>query len=117
MDFYVVARSLWRDDSGDREQGVHEERPWPWRGALAGPGRVRQQCPPPVPGAAVGRLLLDGHPVPAPDRLAAVYVHDTGGFGNAAVTALDPAAAADVSITLADRSTLFVADIRLPGGH
>ncbi len=47
----------------------------------------------------------------------AAYVHDTGGFGNAAVTALDPAADADASVTLADRSTRLVADLRLPGGR
>ncbi|WP_066372179.1 hypothetical protein [Herbidospora mongoliensis] len=47
----------------------------------------------------------------------AAYVHDTGGFGNAAVTALDPAADPDVSIALADQSTRLVGDIRLPGGR
>ncbi|NAS26847.1 hypothetical protein GT755_34915 [Herbidospora sp. NEAU-GS84] len=47
----------------------------------------------------------------------AVYVHDTGGFGTAAVTALDPASEPDASVALADRSTRLVADVRLPGGR
>lgn len=53
-------------------------------------------------------LLLTDHP--------AVYVHDTGGLGNPAVFALDPAADPDATIELVDGSTRLVADLRLPNG-
>ncbi|WP_083973760.1 hypothetical protein [Herbidospora daliensis] len=45
----------------------------------------------------------------------AVYVHDTGGLGNAVVSVLDPATDPDASIRLVDASTRLVADLRLRG--
>jgi hypothetical protein len=54
-------------------------------------------------------LLLTDHP--------AVYVHDTGGFGSAFVTALEPAADPGATFELTEASTRLVADVQLPGGR
>jgi hypothetical protein len=51
-------------------------------------------------------LLLTDHP--------AVYVHDTGGFGSAFVTALEPAADPGATFELTDASTRLVADVQRP---
>lgn len=47
----------------------------------------------------------------------AVYVHDTGGFGNPVITAVDPASDPDVGVELVDQSTRLVIDVRLSQGR